>query len=65
MFDRPVEYPRAIAEGTDEGLEEGFDWCAERMGEGDKLTLFIAEKSVLSHSQAPQSVAEQVPRGRN
>lgn len=53
MFDRNAEFPCAIADGTDEGLEEGFDWCAERMEDGDKLTLFIAQKSVLSNSRLP------------
>ena len=53
MFDRTAEYPRAIADGTDEGLKEGFDWCVERMEDGDTLTLFVAQKSVLSHSRLP------------
>jgi hypothetical protein len=51
MVDRTVEYPCAIADGTDKGPEEGFDWCAERMEDGDALTLFVAQKSVLSHSR--------------
>lgn len=53
MFDRAVDYPCAIADGTDEGLQEGFDWCAERMKGGEALTLFAAQKSVLSHSRLP------------
>lgn len=53
MFDRAGEYPCAIVDGTDDGLEEGFDWCAERMEVEDTLTLFVAQKSVLSHSQLP------------
>lgn len=50
MFEPSMTYPCAIADGTDEGLQEGFDWCAERMGEGDKLTLYVAVKSSLSNS---------------
>lgn len=53
MFDRAAEYPCAIADGTDEGLEEGFDWCAQRMLEGENLTLLVAQKSVLLHSRLP------------
>lgn len=53
MFDRTVDYPCAVADGTDEGLEEGFDWCASRMEDAEKLTLFLAQKSVLYHSRLP------------
>jgi len=51
MFETSTPYPRAIADGTDEGLQEGFEWCAEHMGEGDKLTLYVAVKSSLSNNQ--------------
>lgn len=53
MFERAAKYPCAIADGTDEGLEEGFDWCTERMGQGDTLTIFVAQKSSLGHSRLP------------
>lgn len=50
MFESSTTYPCAIADGTDEGLQEGFDWCAGRMGEGDMLTLYVAVKSSLSNT---------------
>lgn len=50
MFESSTTYPCAIADGTDEGLQEGFEWCAGHMGEGDKLTLYVAVKSSLSNS---------------
>lgn len=50
MFESSREFPCAVADGTDEGLREGFDWCAEQMREGDKLTLYVAVKSSLSNS---------------
>ena len=53
MFDKSTSYPCAIADGTDEGLEEGFSWCAERLADGDKLTLYVAQLSVLTHSSLP------------
>lgn len=53
MFDRTADCPCAIADGTDEGLAEGFDWCAERMEDGDTLTVFVAQKSALTNSPLP------------
>ena len=50
MFESGTSYPCAIADGTDEGLQEGFDWCAEHMDEGHKLTLYVAVKSSSSNS---------------
>ena len=50
MFESSASYPVAIADGTDEGLQQGFDWCAEHMDEGHKLTLYVAAKSSSSNS---------------
>lgn len=50
MFESGTSYPCAIADGTDEGLQGGFDWCAEHMDEGHKLTLYVAVKSSSSNS---------------
>lgn len=50
MFESSASYPCAIADGTDEGLQEGFDWCAERMDEGHRLTLYVAVNSSSSNS---------------
>lgn len=59
MFDRTANYPCAIADGTDEGLAEGFDWCVERKEDGDTLTLFVAQKSALSNSRLPNEWVSQ------
>lgn len=55
MFERSSQYPCAIADGTDEGLSEGFDWCSAKMHEGDTLTIFVATKGSLTNSDLPNA----------
>lgn len=61
MFDRTADYPRAIADGTDEGLKEGFDWCVERMEHGDTNPVRGTEIGAVPQP-ATESVVEPVQR---
>jgi hypothetical protein len=55
MFAAKTEYPCAIIDGDDQGLEIGFQWCVNRMEDGDVLTLFVPLKSSLRNSQLLQT----------
>ncbi|WP_143261812.1 hypothetical protein [Allokutzneria sp. NRRL B-24872] len=54
MFEAAGEYPCAVTEGGEEGLELGFLWCANQMEDGDVLTLFIPLRSSLRNSRLLQ-----------
>lgn len=54
MFQAQNEYPCAVVDGDDEGLEAGFQWCVDRMEDGDVLTLFVPLKSSLRNSHLLQ-----------
>lgn len=41
MFAAKTEYPCAITNGDDQGLEAGFQWCVDQMEDGDVLTLMV------------------------
>jgi hypothetical protein len=55
VFAAKNEYPCAVTGGDDEGLMAGFQWCVDRMQEGDKLILFVPLKSSLRNSQLLQT----------
>ncbi|MFG3202074.1 hypothetical protein [Streptomyces sp. NPDC048192] len=56
MFDRDVNFPRAVASYDTEGVDAAIDWCCERMEEGDRLTVWTSLKTNLQNC----SVLEQL-----
>jgi hypothetical protein len=58
MFDRNVDYPKAVASYDDEGLNAAIDWCCENMEDDDTLTVWTHLKSNLRNCpQLEQFVA--------
>lgn len=47
MFERAVDYPKAVASYDDEGVEAAIDWCCHHMEDGDMLTVWTSLKSNL------------------
>jgi hypothetical protein len=50
MFEREVDYPTAIANHYDEGVEAAIDWCCRQMEDDDTLTVWTSVKSNLQNS---------------
>jgi hypothetical protein len=51
VFDHKTYYPTAVTSDDDAGLVDGMQWCVERLGDGDSLTLWVPLKSSLSHNR--------------
>lgn len=47
MFDRDVDFPMAVANYDDEGVDAAIDWCCQHMEDGDTLTVWTSLKSSL------------------
>lgn len=47
MFDRNVDYPKAVASYDDAGLRAAIDWCCGHVEAGDTLTVWTHLKSNL------------------
>lgn len=50
MFEHQADYPMAVTSSDDEGLEAGMRWCAQRMEDGDTITVWTHLKGDLDHN---------------
>ena len=48
MFATPIGYPCAISDQSDEGLEAALRWVVDHLQEGQHLTVWVSQKSVLT-----------------
>lgn len=48
MFERPIDYPCAIADQTKEGVKAALRWALQRVGAGQVLTLWVMQKGILN-----------------
>lgn len=48
MFVTPISYPCAVSDQSDEGLETALRWVVDHMEEGQHLTVWVSQKSVLT-----------------
>lgn len=50
MFDRIQDYPMAVANSDDDGVDAAIDWCLEHLEEGETLSVWTAQFSNLSNN---------------
>lgn len=51
MFERPIDYPCAIADQTKEGVQAALRWALQRVGAGQVLTLWVMQKGILNKNK--------------
>ncbi|SDQ37992.1 hypothetical protein [Quadrisphaera sp. DSM 44207] len=47
MFERDVDYPKAVASYDDDGVDAAIEWCCQYLGDGDTLTVWTSLTSNL------------------
>lgn len=51
MFERPIDYPCAIADQTKEGVKAALRWALQHVGAGQVLTLWVMQKGILNKNK--------------
>ena len=51
MFERPIDYPCAIADQTKEGAQAALRWARQHTGAGQMLTLWVAQRGILNNNE--------------
>ena len=47
MNSAPIGYPTAVASDDSEGIAQAIAWCLDRLGEGEKLSVWTSDKRSL------------------
>lgn len=63
MFERPVNYPCAIADQTDEGMQAALDWVLERKKDNEEVTLWVVQKRILGINEFLKDLSRYEGRG--
>lgn len=63
MFERPIDYPCAIADQTDEGMVAAFDWLLDHKKEGEEITLWVPMRSTLRNNHFLIDLSQYEGRG--
>lgn len=58
MFHHEADYPIAVTSSDNQGLEEGFAWCAQHMEDGDRVTVWTHLKSNLGNDALLEQFVE-------
>ncbi|OKL46228.1 hypothetical protein [Boudabousia marimammalium] len=48
MFEKRIDYPCAISDFTEEGEQAALDWTLRQLEAGQKITLWVKQKNVIS-----------------
>ena len=58
MFERPIDYPCAIADQTKEGTQAALRWARQRTGAGQVLTLWVMQRGILNRTEFLQDLSK-------
>lgn len=58
MFEKPIDYPCAIADQTEEGAHAVLRWARRHVREGQQLTLWVPQKNTLNNNEFLRDLAK-------
>ena len=58
MFERPIDYPCAIADQTKEGAQAALRWARQHTGAGQMLTLWVTQRRILNRNEFLQDLSK-------
>nr|WP_303770041.1 hypothetical protein [Schaalia odontolytica] len=58
MFEKPIDYPCAIADHTEEGARAAFQWARQHVREGQQLMLWVPQKNILNNNEFLRALAK-------
>ena len=58
MFEKPIDYPCAIADQTEEGARAALRWVGGHVQEGQQLTLWVPQKNTLNNNEFLRNLAK-------
>ena len=62
MFEKPIDYPCAIADHTEEGERAALRWAHRHVREGQQLTLWVPQKNTLNNNEFLRDLAKREGR---
>lgn len=62
MFEKPIDYPCAIADHTEEGERAALRWVHRHVREGQQLTLWVPQKNTLNNNEFLRDLAKREGR---
>lgn len=62
MFEKPIDYPCAIADQTEEGARAALRWARRHVREGQRLTLWVPQKRTLNNNEFLRDLAKREGR---
>ena len=62
MFEKPIDYPCAIADQTEEGARAALRWARRHVREGQRLTLWVPQKRTLNNNEFLRDLANREGR---
>lgn len=63
MFEKPIDYPCAIADQTEEGAVAAFNWVIEHKKDDEELSLWVPLKSTLRNNDFLVDLARHEGKG--
>ena len=51
MFAGTIDYPCAIADHTEEGVNAALSWARQHVGAGQVLTLWVMQRGILNNNE--------------
>ena len=58
MFERPIDYPCAIADQTKEGAQAALRWVRQHTSAGQVLTLWVMQRGILNRTELLQDLSK-------